>query len=160
MNQPSPNLQLEQERRLIGRLLTYWHDLRGIRAMPLENDIDPEALGDDWGYCFLLQARDVANIQDYNFTYLGEKIIEAYGDRALDAHNQQMIGPNAFALSARFAQVLQSAAPLINEGEMANLQGQILSYRQILLPLGDEVHGVQAIFGGMSYNKLAKFSAA
>lgn len=137
--------------RLTFRLLRYWEQIRGARAMPQENDIDPEVLGEDWNYCFLLQSRDIANIQDYNFTYLGSKILQAYCDEAIDAHNDCMVGPNAFRLSAHFSKLLEIKAPLIDEGEFETIHGHRVLYRQILLPLGSSADVVEAIFGGMSY---------
>jgi hypothetical protein len=139
------------ERRLSLRLMRYWSEKSGQRAMAIENDIDPEELGADWDFCFLLQARDVANIQDYNFTYLGENIMKAYCDTALDAHNQFMVGPNAFRLSTHFTRVLDSKAPVLDEGEFATLHGRRVLYRQVLLPLGQTNGAVEAIFGGMNY---------
>ena len=139
------------ERRLSLRLLRYWQEKRGIRGMAVENDIDPEELGPDWDYCFLLQARDVTNIQDYNFTYLGQKIMGAYFDKAIDEHNQFMVGPNAFRLSGHFSRVLDSKAPVVDEGEFETLHGRRVLYRQVLLPLGQSTDHVEAIFGGMNY---------
>lgn len=139
------------ERRLSLRLVRYWNEKRGTRALPVENDIDPEELGADWDYCFLLQARDVANIQDYNFTYLGSKILSAYFDKSIDDHNQFMVGPNAYSLSTHFSNALASRAPVIDEGEFKTLHGHTVLYRQVLLPLGEEGKPVEAIFGGMNY---------
>lgn len=139
------------ERRLSVRLLRYWNALCDGRAMPVETDIDPDALGKDWDYCFLLQARDVANIQDYNFTYLGRKILKAYFDKGIDEHNPFMVGPNAFRLSGHFSKVIETAAPVLDDGEFNNLQGRRVLYRQVLLPLGATSEQVEAIFGGMNY---------
>mgnify|MGYP003387188149 FL=1 len=139
------------ERRLGLRLLRYWQEKRGLRVLPIENDIDPEELGRDWDYCFLLQSRDVANIEDYNFTYLGNKIMKAYFDKRIDEHNQFMVGPNAFRLSKHFTQVLETKQPVLDEGEFETLQGRRVLYRQVLLPLGNLDKGIEAIFGGMNY---------
>lgn len=139
------------ERRLTLRLLRYWQELRGIRTMVAEAEIDPDILGGDWGFCFLLQSRDVANIQDYNFTYLGENIMGAYFDREIDEHNQFLIGPNAYRLGSHFTRVLQTRAPVLDEGEFLTLHGRRVLFRQVLLPLGHDDKGVEAIFGGMNY---------
>lgn len=139
------------ERRLTLRLLRYWQELRGTRAMTEENDIDPDVLGPDWEFCFLLQSRDVANIEDYNFTYLGSRIMGAYFDKAIDEHNQFLVGPNAYRLSTHFDRVLQTQAPVIDEGEFLTLHGRRVLFRQVLLPLGTIDTGVIAIFGGMNY---------
>lgn len=139
------------ERRLSLRLLRYWQEKRGLRVLPIENDIDPEELGQDWDYCFLLQSRDVANVEDYNFTYLGTKIMKAYFDKSIDEHNQFMVGPNAFRLSKYFAQVLETKEPVLDEGEFETVHGRRVLYRQVLLPLGNLDKGIEAIFGGMNY---------
>lgn len=139
------------ERRLTVRLMRYWNECRGIRPMPEENDIDPDVLGDDWDYCLLLQVRDVANVQDYNFTYLGSAIARAYSDAALDDHNPVLVGPNASCLSHHFGRVIELQAPLVDSGETRTLHGSRLLYRQILMPLGDENNGVVAVFGAMNY---------
>ncbi len=143
--------QPQHQARLTDRLLTYWDACRGSRPMPEENDIDPEALGSDWDYCFLLQSRDVANIKDYNFTYLGERIVRAYFDTSLDQFNQFLVGPNASCLSRVFAQVIEQAIPMYDEGSFKTLQGRTVLFRQCALPLGNPAKGVEAIFGGMNY---------
>ena len=148
---PESDIYPYGERRLSLRLLRYWQEKRGTRAMAVENDIDPEELGADWDYCFLLQARDVTNMQDYNFTYLGAKIMNAYFDKAIDEHNEFMVGPNAFRLSGHFSRVLDSQAPVLDEGEFETLHGRRVLYRQVLLPLGEVDEDVQAIFGAMNY---------
>lgn len=137
--------------RLTNRLLSYWNEVRGIRTMPEENDIDPDMLGTDWNYCFLLQSRDVANVKDYNFTYLGERIIRAYFDTNIDQFNQFLVGPNAHCLSGVFERVIRSGAPVYDEGEFKTVQGRTVLYRQCALPLGNPDKGVEAVFGGMNY---------
>lgn len=137
--------------RLTNRLYQYWHDCRGINAMPEENDIDPDELGTDWEYCFLLQARDVANIKDYNFTFLGERIVRAYFDTNIDQFNAFLVGPNANCLSDIFSKVINSGAPVYDEGEFQTLHGRTVLFRQCALPLGNPDKGVEAVFGGMNY---------
>lgn len=152
MSQPLENNTYPYgERRLSLRLLRYWQEKKGLRTMPVENDIDPDEIGADWEYCFLLQSRDVANIQDYNFTYLGPKIMSAYFDKSIDEHNQFMVGPNAYRLSTHFAQVITSQAPVLDEGEFMTIHGRKVLFRQVLLPLGTPDNDVEAIFGGMNY---------
>ena len=139
---------------LTQRLLDYWQKKRGDRPMPEENDIDPDELATDWDCCFLLQSRDVFNIKDYNFTYLGAGISQAYFDNLFDEHNEFLVGPNAYHLSNYFDKVLKQKAPLMDDGEFCTLQGRCIRYRQILLPLGDAQGNVAAIFGGMSHKLL------
>lgn len=131
--------------------MEYWNDRRGVRGMPEENDFDPDDLGADWDFCFLLQSRDVANTVDYNFTYLGAQIVRAYFDVALDEFNQILVGPNANRLSDVFKRVIATQAPVYDEGEFTNLHARRVMYRQCALPLGNPDKGVEAIFGGMNY---------
>ena len=69
----------------------------------------------------------------------------------IDAHNPFMVGPNAFRLSQHFSQVLETKAPVMDEGAFETMKGRPVLFRQVLLPLGDAHAGIEAIFGGMSY---------
>lgn len=145
----TPALSLA-ERRLTARLLTYWQDMTRNGLMPREEDIDPEALGDLWPKCFLIQTFDIKHRRDMNFTYLGQEIIDAYQDGMMNEGQNVLISPNASKLALSFRQVMESTAPVVAEGEFLALSGRVVRYRQCLLPLG-EGDDVQAIFGGMSF---------
>jgi hypothetical protein len=149
-----PAHEIENDHRLTTRLLSYWRQVRGVNTMPQESDIDPDDLGADWDSCFLLQARDVEHMEDYNFTYLGADIIRAYRGSVLDEQNHYMVGPQASRLSGIFHRVLLTGAPVYDEGEFVTAQGARILYRQCALPLGGPDKGVEAIFGGMHYKVL------
>lgn len=137
------------ERRITLRVYKYWESLCEGRGMPTENDIDPEALGSDWRNCFLLQTRDIEKIEQFNFTYLGESIVQAYLTNGIDPNNLKMVGPNAFCMAQQFMQVIHSRLPLMDEGELAMGNRKIL-YRQCLLPLGTSKY-IEGIFGAMLF---------
>lgn len=139
------------ERRLAQRLLRYWHECRGDRPMPEENDIDPDVLGADWERCFVLQTRDLTNTTDYNFTYLGSAIVNAYRDNQLDSDSKFLVSTNASQLSGRFARVLQTKMPVLEDGEFTTASGRRVLYRQCIVPLGNEARGVEAFLGGMGF---------
>jgi hypothetical protein len=143
------------ERRISRRVHTYWQSLCRGRRMPLESDIDPDALGDDWPNCFLLQTRDIDHIEQFNFTYLGDGILSAYQRYGLDTDNLYMIGPNAFYLAPQFNHVVRTIEPLIDDGFFIGGDGRKVSYRQCLLPLG-EGRKVEAIFGAMLFRTSIK----
>lgn len=142
------------ERRLPHRLLRYWNEIKGDRLMPHENDIDPDVLGGDWDYCFVLQTRDLANVTDYNFTYLGKKIVAAHNDGSLAGADEMLVSTNARMLSSRFERVLETKAPVLEEGEFLTSHNRRVFYRQCILPLGSEQKGVEAFFGGMYFKFL------
>ena len=145
------------ERRITQRVLKYWEALCGGRIMPQESDIDPDALEGDWAHCFLLQTRDIHHIEQFNFTYLGAGITSTYHNAGIDLDNMVLIGPNAFYLAAHFLKVVDTRAPLIDEGHFYASNGSKVLYRQVLLPIGER-KTVEAIFGAMLFKTMPKGS--
>lgn len=144
------------ERRMTLRLLRYWESIKGAREFPSENDIDPddEVIADIWDGCFVIQVRDIYEKQDYNYTYLGPAIIEAYKGGITGDAECGIISPNASKLEQSFHQVLSTRAPILQDGEFKNLKNITIKYRQCLLPLGEQ-DKIQAIFGGMSFKMMS-----
>lgn len=137
------------ERRINVRLVAYWERIRAGREMPSENDIDPEDLADLWDYCFLIQVRDLAK-DDYNYTYLGAAIVEAYRNGLSQDDPGKVVSLNANTLAPNYTRVIDTRRPVMDEGEFLNPHGDTVKFRQCLLPLG---HGntVESIFGGMRF---------
>lgn len=136
------------ERRTSLILLQYWNELRDERELPQEDEIDPERLSIIWGHCFLIQIRDIKQVKDYNYTYLGPNLTQAYHDGTLDRYNGKMIAPDANRVSHLFQQVIDTKDPLIDEGEYRNPLGRMVKYRQSMLPLGTPDGVVESILGG------------
>lgn len=143
--------QFVVERRITQRVLRYWEQVCRGRPMPEESDIDPDALGDDWPHCFLLQTRDIEHVEQFNFTYLGDGILQAYKRARIDPDNLFLVGPNAFHLAPHFRKVVETASPLIEESDFIADTGVRVFYRQCLLPIGAPGKGVEAIFGVMLF---------
>lgn len=137
------------ERRITIRLLAYWERLRGKRDMPTEEDIDPDDLQDLWDNCFLIHVKDLSK-PDYNYTYLGTAIIEAYRSGLSESDPGRLISPNADKLAHSYSEIVKTGKPVIEEDEFRNLHNDIVKYRQCLLPLGHN-GTVDAIFGGMRF---------
>lgn len=131
------------ERRLTLQLLSYWERLRGSRSIPRESDINPDELNELWDDCFLIHASDLKQ-DDYNFVYLGDNI------RMSMSGGTSECSPNLTIkrLVPSISKVLNSVAPVIEEGELINDLNQLVKYRQCLLPLGED-NKVLAVFGGM-----------
>lgn len=144
------------ERRMTMRLLRYWERIKGDRLFPSENDIDPDdpEIIDLWDGCFVIQVRDIYINQDYNYTYLGPAIIEAYRAGISNDAEQPIISPNANKLEQHFHEVLKTNAPILQDGEFKNLKNITIKYRQCLLPIGENDR-ILAIFGGMSFKLMA-----
>lgn len=137
------------ERRITLRLLAYWEKLRGDRLMPTEENINPDDIEDLWDSCMLIHVRDLDR-KDYNFTYLGAAIIEAYRHGLPPDDPDKLASPNAGTLAHSYSKVIATMKPVLEEGEFRNPHNELIKYRQVLLPLGDE-NGVKAIFGGMRF---------
>ena len=139
------------ERRITLRLLAYWEKLRGDRPMPAEEDINPDDIEDLWDSCLLIHVKDLLK-EDYNYTYLGEAIAEAYtsGFSKEELNEEGMLSPNANKLAHSYARVIATMKPVLEEGEFRNAHNEVVKYRQCLVPLGDDGE-VKAIFGGMRF---------
>jgi len=141
------------ERRITLRMLSYWEKLRRGRPMPTEQDVDPDDIPDLWDSCFLIHIKDLDK-PDYNYTYLGQKIVDAYEHGLSESEASQLLSPNAARLKANYTRVMQTFKPLVEEGEFKNMRDETVKYRQCLLPLGENGQ-VEAILGGMHYKIFA-----
>jgi hypothetical protein len=143
------DVQSTSERRVTIRLLSYWEKLRKGRVMPAEGDIDPDHMGDLWDHCFLIHIKDLEK-EGYSYSHLGEEIKNAYQGGLSDTYTDGLISPNAARLTDCYMEIIESRKPVIDVGEFRNGRGDLVKYRQCLLPLGSG-DKVEAIFGGMRY---------
>lgn len=127
----------------------YWNELRGIRPMPLESEIDVKALAEIWDYCFLVNVHP----DKYAYSYLGPKLVEAYGDDLTGKEiAQTLLEPHPASLYAKFQHVSASGQPANDENEFRNSRGVMVKYRACILPLGSRSHtGVGYLLGGMKW---------
>lgn len=143
------NIHPVQERRITLRLLGYWEKARGERLMPREQDINPGHIEDLWDHCFLIRLKDFKK-EGYSYSYLGNAVKKAYHGGLSGADTAGLASPNALKLTDCCKEIMHTRKPLVDEGEFHNGQGELVKYRQCLLPLGDGKN-VQAVFGGMLY---------
>lgn len=145
--------QTAAQQRINERLLSYWASLKEGRAYPLEQEIVPEAIDDVWQNCFLVKVEERGGEPVFVYTFLGEDLIEAYGDD-MTGHEicETLVYPNSEQFSEKLLEVLTDEAAVIDEGEFENSQGLQIKYRSCLLPLGDSgSEGVSYIIGGMKW---------
>jgi len=139
------------ERRINLRLLSYWEKLRHGRAMPSEEEVKADDLPDLWDCCFIIRTSDLyKEPANCTYSYLGQTIIDSYHQGHTKGDSGKMISPSPANSSQNFRQVIENAKPLLEEGEFNNQNGELVKYRQCLLPLG-RGDTVEAIFGGMSF---------
>jgi hypothetical protein len=123
------------ERRLSLRLLAYWERARGMRLMPQESDIHAANLSDIWDDCFILQVVDQKR-QEFAPLHCGANLQDTW---------LEMVH-----LKGSIATLLAKKGPVLEDGMVYDEQGQVVKYRQCLLPLGDG-SSVSAILGGARF---------
>lgn len=142
---------MDSERRQSLKLIHYWDHLRGDRLMPVEDDIDTdhETIHAIWDHCFIVQMRDLIN-KEFNYTYLGPAIVDAYQKELQGFDHERMVSLNASKLISAYREVMTTKRPVIYCGELDNGKGSLLKFRQSLLPLGKK--DVEVIFGHVTFH--------
>lgn len=140
-------------KRINEKLREYWGELSRGRAMPHEDEFNPDVISDIWADCFLVSLWQKKQEQGYRYNYLGKSLIDAFGSDMTDKEvSARLIDPSAPPLVRRFDEVAASGKPLEAEDEFTNKDGVTIKYRTCLLPLGKEgVQGVAYILGGMKW---------
>lgn len=138
------------------RLQKHWEELKGDRAFPTENEIDPDALSDIWDSCFLISMDDVTRRLGYRYSYLGEDLIVAFGDDVKNPNvAMQMLATSGSTMVKKFGEVLATKAPVVDEAEFINLKNYKIHYRTSLLPLGYSDKGeITHIIGCMRWKTI------
>lgn len=142
-----------KEHRSHTQLRKYWDSLRKNRPFPRESDIDPDAIADIWPSCFLVSIDAVTRrLGVYRYSYLGEKIIEAYGDNGSDSDvASYMMSATDIPMIEKFDEVRDTKKPVIDEAEFINKRHLKVKYRTCLLPLGHTENEVSHIIGCMRW---------
>lgn len=134
-----------QERRLVLRLMAYWDDLRGDREFPRPDEVDPEAIGDDWPNCYLLKLADP--VADSRFRHVGAALA-AQADMgegmSLGACPRNTLLYNALGYLSR---TLEKGVPM-SMGGKCEVGGGALLYRSIILPLSNDGQRIDHVLGG------------
>jgi len=131
------------ERRLVGRLLTYWHSLCEGRSFPRLQDLDPEYIGDDWRWSFILKTGDHRDFP--NFAYLGPEIAKYSGIflTGQDTFTNTLLD----VATHKLERVFREGCPLLMEDIVTCYDGQRLMFRAVLLPLSDDGHSINYVLG-------------
>lgn len=139
----SPSAQRSHE-----LLINYWLMLKGERDYPMEAELEPEVLHEIWPHCFLVNVKPGGLFQ---YAFLGDALVEAYGsDVTGQAVSDRLIDPHHAAMAKKFAETVESGAPVVDENEFVNEHGQTIKYRNCLLPLGYKGN-VDFIIGAMRW---------
>lgn len=141
------------DQRITNIMFEHWYAIKGDRKFPSEKDLDPVLLEGILPNSYLIKADGIID-DKYNYKYIGQNIIEAYGsDIAKELGNEQ---GSPFAKKDKLKKVLETGKPLIDEGEFVNVNGDTVKYRQCIVPLSDNGFSIDSIFGGMRYKIFPK----
>ncbi len=136
--------------RLNEQLRTYWESIRLGRQYPSESDIDIDRLESIWDSCFLVKYEP--GDSPYQYIYLGDALIAAYGDDWNDRENcEKLLFPSQTPYIHHFDEVLKQRSPVEEDGEFTNRNGLNIRYRSILLPLSADAKEEIYILGGMRW---------
>lgn len=144
-----------REQRITEILETYWNRLRGKRPFPLESEVNtdtPELLL-IWDSCFLVRI-DYTNAEHpYNYVYLGEFLVKAYGGEDAVAKEvcEALVYPSTMSMVHKFKEVADKGEAVHQEGEFTNTVGELIKFRSAMLPLGGQDGEVGYILGGMKW---------
>lgn len=142
-----------QERRLVLRLMAYWDDLRGDREFPRCDEIDPEAIGDDWPACCLIRVAEP--LSRSAIVYAGGDVLpdglpKAESSTVADLPAEVLLH-HALSFLDR---ALDKQVPISLGGEAALPSGALL-YRSILLPLSDDGRTIDHLLGAANWRPVA-----
>jgi len=133
-----------EERRLVLRLMAYWDDLRDTREYPRHDEIDPGTIGDDWPNCFLVALREPAD--QSQLSYIGPNLVnDGVPDGPVSVAELPADALIAHALSP-LQRMLSKRIPMSIGGE-AEIAGEAVLYRSILLPLSDDGRSIDHVLG-------------
>jgi hypothetical protein len=147
-----PSNDLGNQRRINEVLSSYWHMQRGERPYPLEQEIDVDHLMEIWDSCFLVRVESHAAERKYTYLHLGSALVTAYGGTLDDKEIcEKLVFPSNMSLVHKFDEVVNRAAPILDESEFTNSRNVPVRYRSIMLPLGQQDGKVGFIIGGMRW---------
>ncbi len=131
------------EKRLVRRVLRHWLVQCGDKDFPCRTDIDPEALGEDWRSCFILDAKT-----DHPFpifAYLGCELAKYSGVFLSGKSDWTMSLLDK--VTSKMSALLETQEPVLVEDELIRFDGKQIFFRCVLLPLSDDGKTVTHVLG-------------
>jgi hypothetical protein len=136
---------MQQEKRLVLRVLGGWKELVGDRGIPLRGAINPAAFGGDWMSCFLI---DMAlGVGGARFEYVGALLDVPGWSPAVGRAVSDCPPDTLLSLATNYLpRVLDKRVPISLGGPGRN-NGKAILYRSILLPLSRDGDTIVALLG-------------
>ena len=139
----------QDERRLVGRALACWEEVRGERPFPDRNDFDTVFRDRLDGSIFLVA---IGGSEDTDHVVESDNaLIEALG---LDPVGRKVIDvlPSATEKGLSFCRTAADLKkPIADVGHFTNAEGEDVYYRSVLLPLSDDQVNINYLLGAFSF---------
>lgn len=140
------------ERRTVGQALSYWHAIRGHRALPELADVDLGDCGPLTDKLFILDIRE--GIPEGVFTHCGGALSTAFG-RRIPGKRPHDLMPHEVAdhLLDLVRAVADFRRPLADAATLPRVRGDgVLKHRMAVMPLaGPDGRTVTHILGAFSF---------
>ena len=133
---------LEDERRLVSRVLRHILQSGAAGHLPRLNDVDPWLVGEDWSNCALVRIRKPRD--QSIFIVVGDKLIP--NSIALDGEPISRCSPTTLLGVVLFflAEAVEERAAIMVEGGAPHIDAPIL-FRALLVPLSEDNQTVEAV---------------
>lgn len=139
----------QDERRLVGRALACWEEVRGERPFPDRNDFDTVFRDRLDGSIFLVA---IGGSEDTDHVVESDNaLIEALG---LNPVGRKVIDvlPSATEKGLSFCRTAADLRkPIADVGHFTNAEGEDVYYRSVLLPLSDDQVNINYLIGAFSF---------
>jgi hypothetical protein len=129
-------------------ILSYWHSIvPEDGGAPGHAALQPRALKSHLPDLFIIERMDRAV---FSFKLAGTRMCARYG-RELRDHDFIRLWPSAQhgEVLAQLTQALQSAAPVVLKGAAATLDGDVVPFSILLMPIADAEGNVNRLMGAM-----------
>jgi len=134
---------LEDDRRLVSRILKHIVQNSIAGHLPRLNDVDPWLLGDDWSNCALVRIRKPRD--QSVFIVVGDKLLSK-PSMILDREPVSHCSPTTLLGVVLFflPEAVEERAAIMVEGGAAHIDTPIL-FRALLVPLSEDDQTVEAV---------------
>ncbi|MGO8918396.1 MAG: PAS domain-containing protein [Stellaceae bacterium] len=133
---------------ILGQALAYWAGKRDRRTMPRRRDLDPAEIAR------LLPNLQLIDVQGDQFRYrlVGTALVEAFGyDYTGKTPHELFTGPRADFVCALYRSVRDGRRPMFNRNRYTTTKDLDLIANRLYLPLSEDDHQVNMIFGAFTF---------
>lgn len=151
---PTPDPGLAIEAPVLRRLYDYWRRKAATRP-PCRSDIDPIEIGADVRNVVLLDIEH--DPLRFRWRLLGGTLVDAIGRNVTGQRFEEIYPHPMLADVTRvFSRVALTGLPIRHVGTARFADRAHVSYESVHLPLFDENHRVEMMFGGLNFERLSE----